>query len=57
MKFDFDKIKNIAKDVSKEVVNVVGDKYLEIKANANFDDGKYDEICLHKILLILQYAE
>lgn len=44
MKFDFDKIKNIAKDVSKEVVNVVGDKYLEIKANANFDDGKYDEV-------------
>ena len=43
MPFDLNKIKNIAKDVSKEVVNVVGDKYLEIKANTNFDDGKYDE--------------
>ena len=49
MKFDFDKIKNIAKDVSKEVVNVVGDKYLEIKANANFDDGKYDEVIKLKL--------
>ena len=44
MPFDLNKIKNIAKDVSKEVVNVVGDKYLEIKANTNFDDGKYDEV-------------
>lgn len=44
MKFDFNQIKNIAKDVSKEVVNVVGDKYLEIKANNNFNDGKYDEV-------------
>ena len=40
----FDQIKNIAKDVSKGVVNVVGDKYLEIKANSNFDEGKYDEV-------------
>ena len=44
MPFDLDKIKNIAKDVSKEVVNVVGEKYTEIKANSNFDDGKYDEV-------------
>lgn len=44
MPFDLDKIKNIAKDVSKEVVNVVGEKYAEIKANSNFDDGKYDEV-------------
>lgn len=44
MKINFDQIKNIAKDVSKEVVNVVGDKYLEIKANTNFNDEKYDEV-------------
>lgn len=44
MKINLNQIKNIAKDVSKEVVNVVGDKYLEIKANANFDDEKYDEV-------------
>ena len=44
MKFDFNQIKNIAKDVSKEVINVVGDKYLEIKANTNFDEEKYDEV-------------
>ena len=44
MKITLNQIKNIAKDVSKEVVNVVGDKYLEIKANANFDDEKYDEV-------------
>jgi len=44
MKINFDQIKNIAKDVSKEVVTVVGDKYLEIKANTNFDDGRYDEV-------------
>lgn len=44
MPFDLDKIKNIAKGVSKDVVNVVGDKYAEIKANSNFDDGKYDDV-------------
>ena len=44
MPFDLDKIKKIAKDVSKEVVNVVEDKYTEIKANSNFDEGKYDEV-------------
>ena len=44
MKFDFNQIKNIAKDVSKEVVNVVGDRYLEIKANNNFNEGKYEDI-------------
>lgn len=44
MKFDFNKIKNIANDVSKEVVNVVGDKYLEIKANNNFNEGKYGDV-------------